>query len=103
MSPAIAPVRAPATPVSDPAELARPTRRRRTRTIGRVRLPLAGPYAPWATLYELPDGRRVWCVRLWDIDRPVRRCLPTGLLRAYARLNGLGELEHAIDTLAATP
>ena len=103
MSPNLAPLRAPATRAHAIAELAPRRARRRPRTIGRLRLPIAGPYAPWATLYELPDGRRLWCVRLWEVDRPVRRCLPTGLLVAFARLNGLDVLRREIEALAARP
>ncbi|MCI4337518.1 MAG: hypothetical protein L3K17_10120, partial [Thermoplasmata archaeon] len=40
------------------------------RRIGRVRLPLALAYRPWATLYVLPDGRRWWVIRLWEGGRP---------------------------------
>ena len=80
------------------AELA--GRPRRPKRLGAVRLPLAGPYRPLATLYELPDGRRLWCVRLWDIDRPVRRCLSTGYLLAFARLNGLAALALEIRQIA---
>jgi len=72
---------------------------RRTRYLGRLRLPIAGPYRPWARLYELPDGRRLWCVRLWEFDRPVRRCLSTGLLLAFARLNQLDRLRAEILAL----
>jgi hypothetical protein len=103
MSPNLAPLRAPPIPAHAIAEHDRPHLARRPRTIGRLRLPIAGPYAPWATLYELPDGRRMWCVRLWEIDRPVRRCLPTGLLVAFARLNGLHGLRREIEAMAARP
>ncbi len=72
----------------------------RCRRLGAVRLPLAGPYRPLATLYELPDGRRLWCVRLWEVDRPVRRCLSTGYLIAFARLNRLDGLEREIRAVA---
>lgn len=72
----------------------------RPRRLGSVRLPLAGPYRPLATLYELADGRRLWCVRLWELDRPVRRCLPTGYLLAFARLNGLEGLRKEIERVA---
>ena len=72
----------------------------RPRRLGAVRLPIAGPYRPLATLYELPDGRRLWCVRLWDVDRPVRRCLSTSYLLAFARLNRLDALEREIRAVA---
>lgn len=71
----------------------------RTRAVGRVRLPLAGPYAPWATLYRLPDGRLLWCVRLWEGDRAVRRLVATDVLRAFARRNRLVDLAAALDVL----
>jgi hypothetical protein len=96
-----APERAPENPAYAIDELARRPRRARARKLGRVRLPIAGPYRPWATLYRLPDGRRLWCVRLWDIYRPVRRCLTTGMLVAFARLNGLTALRREIEALDA--
>jgi hypothetical protein len=80
------------------AERASPSR---PRLIGRLRLPIALPYRPWARLYELPDGRRIWCVRLWEIDQPVRRCFSTGLLLAFARLNRFDHLAQEIRVLAA--
>lgn len=86
----------------EPFPLAVPERRSRARPrrLGAVRLPLGGPYRPLATLYELPDGRRLWLVRLWEIDRPVRRCLSTRYLLAFARLNGLDELAREIRRVA---
>ena len=81
------------------AEHALPARPRR---LGSVRLPIAGPYAPLATLYELPDGRRLWCVRLWEVDRPVRRCLSTRYLLAFATLNRLDALAREIRRVAGT-
>lgn len=86
-----------------PLAIAERTPRARPRRIGSVRLPLAGPYRPLATLYELPDGRRLWCVRLWDVDRPVSRCLSTGYLLAFARLNRLEELAREIRCVAGLP
>ncbi|MCI4361065.1 MAG: hypothetical protein L3J91_05125, partial [Thermoplasmata archaeon] len=65
---------------------------RRPRCVGQLRLPITLTARPWASLYELHDGARFWCVRLWDIDRPVRRCFTTGSLVAFARLNGLNAL-----------
>jgi len=77
-------------------------RPRRVRALGRVRIPIAGPYRPWATLYRLPDGRRIWCVHLWELDRPVRRCFSTGLLVAFARLNRLEALRAEIERIDAS-
>ncbi len=82
------------------SELARASRRR-VRAIGRLRLPIAGPYRPWATLYRFPDGRLLWLVRLWETDRPVRRLLPTSTLRAFAEINRLSVVRAAIDALVA--
>jgi len=72
---------------------------RRVRRIGRTRLPLTLTHRPWATLYRFPDGRLLWSVRLWEVDGPVRRLFPTGMLLAYARLNRLGFLEAELDRL----
>ncbi len=77
----------------------RPPSARRPRAIGRLRLPLAGPYRPWATLYQFPDGRLLWLVRLWEVDRPVRRLLPTWVLRTFADRNRLVALRLEIDEL----
>lgn len=77
-------------------ELRRP---RRLRPLGRVRLPLAGPYRPWATLYRFPDGRTLWLVRLWEVDRPVPRLVPTWVLRAFAERNGLPAFRAEVDAL----
>jgi hypothetical protein len=67
--------------------------------VGRVRLPLAGPYRPWATLYRHPDGRTYWTVRLWEIDHPVRRVYRTETLRQFARAQRLDSLLSEIDRL----
>jgi hypothetical protein len=77
-------------------------RRRRLHALGRVRLPLAGPYRPWARLYRLPDGRAVWLVRLWEVDRPRTHLVPTSVLLAFARLNRLPALADEIRRLAAS-
>jgi hypothetical protein len=71
------------------------------RRVGRLRLPLAGPYRPWATLYRYPDGRTYWVVRLWEVDRPVRRVYTTATVRAWASGQGLCALLAAIDALVA--
>jgi hypothetical protein len=69
------------------------------RRLGRVRVPITLGRAPWATLYELPDHRLTWCVRLWELDRPVSRCVPTARLLAYARRSGLTALEREVRAL----
>jgi hypothetical protein len=65
--------------------------------MGSVRLPLAGPYCPNAVAYRLPDGRIVWCLRLWEVDRPVRRCVASATVHRYCRLNGLSRVEGEVD------
>lgn len=67
--------------------------------VGRVRVPIAGPYRPWARLYRLPDGRHLWTVHLWNVDRVVRRVTSTALLVHFARVNRLPELESAVRAL----
>jgi hypothetical protein len=67
--------------------------------VGRVRVPIAGPYRPWARLYRLPDGRSVWIVRLWDRHQAVRRIASTSTLLAFARLNQLPALAARIRAL----
>ena len=67
--------------------------------IGEVRLPIAGPYRPRARLYRYPDGRLVWLVRLWNVDRAVPRLVSTAVLREYARANRLALLRSEIDLL----
>jgi hypothetical protein len=67
--------------------------------VGRVRLPIAGPYRPWARLYRLPDGRSVWIVRLWEQHLAVRRVASTSTLLAFARLNQLPVLAARIRAL----
>jgi len=66
-----------------------------------VRVPLAGPYRPWATLYRLPDGRLVWCLRCWEVDRALVRCVSTDVLRTFAELNRLPTLRGELDRLVA--
>lgn len=68
----------------------------RVARIGRLRVPIAGPYQPWATLYRLPDGRELWCLRLWSEGGPVRTVVFTATLLAYARRSRLRELEAEI-------
>jgi hypothetical protein len=67
--------------------------------IGRVRVPIAGPYRPWARLYRLPDLRLVWVVRLWDRTRAVRRLVSTADLLRFARSNGLPALAVRVRSL----
>jgi hypothetical protein len=64
--------------------------------VGTVRIPLGGPYRPLATLYRLPDGRLLWLVRLWEIDRPQPRLLPTSTLLAFCRHQRLPQLRAEI-------
>jgi len=64
-----------------------------------VRLPLAGPYRPWARLYAEPDGSLVWRVRLWDVDRAVERHVDSETVRAFARENGLRRLANEVEAL----
>jgi hypothetical protein len=75
--------------------------RPRVRCLGAVRLPIAGPYRPCARLYLFPDGRTAWVVRLWEYDRPVAHTVGTPVLRAFARINRLPQLELEIDRLLA--
>jgi hypothetical protein len=58
---------------------------------------------PWARLYELPDGRRLWCVRLWQLDGVVTRCFAPSTLLRYARTNGLAELERELCEAEEAP
>ncbi|HEV2317820.1 MAG TPA: hypothetical protein VGV89_09665 [Thermoplasmata archaeon] len=71
------------------------------RRLGRLRLPVTLTTQPWATLYQYPDGRRIWTVRLWWLDRPVSRLVPTDRLRRYARASGLHAVLAEIDDLLA--
>ncbi|MCI4339588.1 MAG: hypothetical protein L3J68_04575 [Thermoplasmata archaeon] len=79
-----------------------PVRRRpqpRVRNIGELRLPLAGPYRPRARLYLFPDGRLLWYVRLWEVDRPVSHLVRTETLRTFARVNALRSTLAEIEAL----
>jgi hypothetical protein len=69
------------------------------RAVGRLRVPLGLHHQPWATLYRFPDGRLEWCLRLWQVDRPVTSVVATRTLVDYAHDNGLAELERAIEEL----
>lgn len=68
--------------------------------VGRLRVPIAGPYRPWARLYRLPNRRLVWVVRLWERDRPVRRVVGTSVLLEFARLIGFPALSSRVRRLA---
>lgn len=68
---------------------------------GTVRLPIAGPYRPVARLYRSSDGELRWRVRLWEADRPVERTFETDVLRTFARVNGLRDLEDRIEHAVA--
>lgn len=72
---------------------------RGTRLVGSVRVPLTLHAQPKATVYRFPDGRTLWCLRLWESDRPVRRCVSTATLRRFARIQCVPELTAAIDRL----
>ena len=67
--------------------------------VGRVRVPIAGPYRPWARLYRLPDRRLVWIIRLWDRTRAVRRVTSTPALLEFARVNGLSALSAHVRSI----
>jgi hypothetical protein len=69
----------------------------RVRRMGSLRLPLGGPYRPKAVAYRLPDGRIVWCVRLWEVDRAVRRCVSSATIRRFCQINRLPEVEGEVD------
>jgi len=45
----------------------------------------------------LPDGRIVWCVRLWEVDRAVRRCVSSATIRRFCQINRLPEVEGEVD------
>jgi hypothetical protein len=75
--------------------------RSRVRCVGKLRIPIAGPYRPWARLYLFPDGRTAWVVRLWECDWPVAHVVGRELLLAYARQNRLTALKDEIERLTA--
>ncbi len=83
-----------------PAEPVRPNVDLR-HVVAAVRLPLAGPYRPWARLVRDPDGRLAWVVRLWEGDRAVARVVETETLRRFAERSGLGDLARRIDAIVA--
>jgi hypothetical protein len=71
------------------------------RFVGAVRLPLAGPYRPLASLYVGADGVLRWHLRVWHVDRPVAHWFPTEALRAFAEINRLDRVAVEIDRLVA--
>ncbi len=91
------------TPHAEPVPRLRLPRRRRSGlvVVGELRLPLGGPYRPRATLVRWPDGRLLWRVRLWEVDRAVPHVVGTDTLRAFAQRNGLHALRQEIDELVA--
>jgi hypothetical protein len=70
-----------------------------TRRLGRVRIPLALAYRPWATAYRLPDGRTVWCLRTWAVDRARTRCISTARLAAYCWQSRLDALAREVERI----
>lgn len=88
-----------ATPCRQPVPPQPFPRRRRPIFVGEIRIPLAGPYAPRARLVLFPDGRMLWRVRLWERDRAVPHVVGTDVLRQFARVNRLFELERRIEAL----
>jgi hypothetical protein len=91
----------PTEPVPEPIDVASADPLRRTRALARIRVPLTLTVQPWATLYRTPDGRRWWCIRLPEAGTVRTHCVSTERLRAYARMNRLAEMEHAIDEALA--
>ena len=90
-------VRTPFEPVPEPS-LAGPSAGR-VRKVGELRLPIAGPYRPRARLYRYPDGRLLWLVRLWEVDRVVPHLVSSATLREFARLNRLPRVRAEVDAL----
>ncbi len=75
------------------------TRSRRAHRLGSVRIPLAGPYRPRATLYRFPDGRLLWTIRLWEENNVRCRVVGTGVLLEFARVNRLLKLRAELEAL----
>ena len=67
--------------------------------LGQVRVPIAGPYRPWARLYRRRDGRLAWRVRLWEVDRPVARWVDPDSLRSFARASRLPALAAELESI----
>jgi hypothetical protein len=74
-------------------------RAEQVREVGETRIPWGGPYDPRAILYQFPDGRLYWKVRLMEGDDLVERVYATDVLREFARLNGFLHLIEEIDEL----
>jgi hypothetical protein len=89
----------PLSPLDEPVLQAEWDTDPRVEYVGRVRLPIAGPYRPWARLYRLPDRRLVWIVRLWDQHRAVRRVTSTPALLEFARRNRLPAVAARVRSL----
>ncbi len=92
----------PSQPVPELCTWAAASKAARVTRLARLRVPVTLTARPWATLYRLPDGRRLWCLRLWDGNAPRRRCVTTARLLEYARASGLRELERALRAADAT-
>jgi len=89
----------PDQPIPDQCVPDDPRQAARIEYVGRLRVPLAGPYRPWARLYRLPDGRTLWVLRLWDRTTAVRRVTTTEVLLRFAKLNGLTGLGARVRAL----
>lgn len=76
-----------------------PARTRRAPSLGRVRIPLALAYRPWATAYRLPDGRTIWCLRVWAIDRAVTVCASTSTLATYCWRSRLDAVAREVERI----
>jgi hypothetical protein len=88
--------------VNGTERVVQPVRRRTTRSVqlvGTVRVPIAGPYRPVARLYRFPDGRLLWHLRLWEVDRAVPHLVPTSVLLGFARQNRLPALALEVRRL----
>jgi hypothetical protein len=71
------------------------------RRVASVRVPLTLTICPWATLYEFPDGRLLWCLRLPGVSGVRTRCIGSEALRRYARESGLTRLERGVSRALA--
>ncbi len=74
-------------------------RKAKARRLGEVRIPLALAYRPKAAAWRLPDGRTLWCVRLWEFDRPTTRVVSTATLARYCRRSRLVVLAGAVERI----
>ncbi|HXQ94953.1 MAG TPA: hypothetical protein VN864_07315 [Thermoplasmata archaeon] len=48
----------------------------------------------------MPNGRVVWCVRLWQDGSVVRAVVSTAVVRSYAERSGLARLLAEVEALA---